>query len=52
MADIFDDIFLHLFTIMLISFKIVGFIDWSWWLVAAPSILGALLYLFAMLTSE
>ncbi len=52
MADIFDDLFLHLLTMMLISFKLVQFVDWSWWIVCAPSIIGLLLYLFSYLTSE
>ena len=52
MADIFDDLFLHLLTMMLISFKVVHFVDWSRWVVCAPSIIGLLLYLFSHLTSE
>jgi len=52
MPDIFDDIGLHLMTMMLVAFKITQFIDWSWWLVCAPSILGFLLYIFALLVGE
>jgi hypothetical protein len=52
MADIFDDLFLHLFTMMLIAFKLTNFLDWSWWIVCAPSIIGFLLYLLSHLSSE
>ncbi len=52
MADVFDDLFLHLFTIMLVSFKLVGFVDWSWWIVCSPSIIGFLLYIFSHFSSE
>jgi hypothetical protein len=52
MADIFDDLFLHLFTMMLIAFKITEFIDWSWWIVFSPTIVAFLLYIFAHFSSE
>ena len=52
MPDPFDNLFLHLATMMLIAFKLVQFIDWSWWAVFAPSILALFLYVFALFSSE
>lgn len=31
--------FFGVLTLMLIAFKITGYIDWSWWLVFSPMIL-------------
>jgi hypothetical protein len=52
MADIFDDLFLHLFTMMLIAFKLTQFIDWSWWVVCAPSLVALLLYVYSHFSSQ
>lgn len=35
--------FTSLLTLMLIAFKILGFIDWSWWWVVSPIIIGFVL---------
>lgn len=35
--------FTSLLTLMLIAFKILGHIDWSWWWVVSPIILGFVL---------
>ena len=35
--------FTSLLTLMLIAFKSLGFIDWSWWWVVSPIILGFVL---------
>lgn len=32
--------FTSLLTLMLIAFKILGFIDWSWWWVVSPLLIG------------
>lgn len=29
---------LHLFTLLFVGLKLTAFIDWSWWLVLAPSL--------------
>lgn len=31
---------LHLLTLLFIGLKLTNFIDWSWWLVLAPSIIS------------
>jgi len=41
--------FLGLLTIVFVIAKIVGFIDWSWWLVFTPTIVGALLFILAFI---
>lgn len=42
--------FAHILTIIFVIAKIVGYIDWSWWLVLLPSIisigLSLLIWLF------
>lgn len=35
--------FTSLLTLMLIAFKILGHIDWSWWWVVSPLVLGLVL---------
>lgn len=35
--------FTSLLTLMLIAFKILGFIDWSWWWVVSPLVIGLVL---------
>ena len=53
MADLFhDDLVLHMATMMLVAFKLVQFVDWSWWIVCLPSIIAILLYLFSYFASD
>lgn len=35
--------FTSILTLMLIAFKIIGFIDWSWWWVVSPLFIGFVL---------
>jgi hypothetical protein len=39
---------LSLLTIVFIVLKLVGTINWSWWLVLAPSIVGIVLWVLAI----
>ncbi len=41
--------FIGLLTIVFITLKITGFIDWSWWWVLSPIIVGAALVLLFLL---
>lgn len=36
--------YLHLFTMLLITLELLGFISISWWLVFAPSIVWAVVF--------
>lgn len=37
--------YLHLFTMLLITLKLLGFISISWWIVFAPSIVWAVIFI-------
>jgi len=52
MGDIFDYFFLYLLTIMLAAFKLTEFIDWSWWIICAPTILGFLLHVMVLMIGD
>jgi hypothetical protein len=30
----------HILTIVFVCFKILGYIDWSWWIIFTPSLLA------------
>ena len=42
--------FTSLLTLMLIAFKIIGFIDWSWWWVVSPLVIGFVVEVAAKVT--
>lgn len=42
--------FTSLLTLMLIAFKILGFIDWSWWWVVSPIVIGFVVEVAAKVT--
>lgn len=42
--------FTSLLTLMLIAFKILGFIDWSWWWVVSPIVIGFVVEVAARVT--
>lgn len=52
MADIFDYLFFYLVTIMLAMFKLTGFIDWSWWIIFAPTILALCLFVLMLIIGD
>lgn len=37
--------YLHIFTMLLITLKLLGFISISWWIVFAPSIVWAVIFI-------
>ena len=41
----------HLFTLLFLALKLLAVIDWSWWLVLAPSI-AALVFAFGLIVEE
>lgn len=40
--------FLEVLTIIFVVMKLVGLIDWSWWLVLLPSIISVVIYCAAL----
>jgi hypothetical protein len=42
--------FTSLLTLMLIAFKILGHIDWSWWWVVSPIVIGFVVEVAAKVT--
>ncbi|MDA2738418.1 hypothetical protein PDQ75_25015 [Bacillus cereus group sp. Bc015] len=36
-------------TLLFITLKLTGFIDWSWWLVLLPEIIAIILYLIVVI---
>jgi hypothetical protein len=39
--------FLNILTVVFVIAKITGYIDWSWWLVFAPTLTGLVVFLSA-----
>lgn len=39
---------LNILTIVFIALKLMGYIDWSWWLVLMPTIVNVLLVLYVV----
>jgi hypothetical protein len=37
--------FLNILTVIFVIAKIIGYIDWSWWLVFAPTLFAVTLFL-------
>lgn len=43
--------FTELLTIVFVVLKLIGKIDWSWWLVLLPEIIAAAFYVLLVITS-
>lgn len=43
--------FTELLTIVFVVLKLIGTIDWSWWLVLLPEIIAAVFYLIVIVAS-
>lgn len=43
--------FLSLLTILFVGLKLTGFIDWSWWLVVAPTLLHVAVVLLVIVAA-
>ena len=41
--------FCEILTIVFIILKLIGTIDWSWWLVLLPEIITAIVYIFIVI---
>lgn len=41
--------FFGMLTVLFIGLKLAGVIEWSWWLVLLPALIGALLWVVAVI---